>query len=159
MCVYWVEYVLGKCQAGKCCAYSRAPERIGRIVTTVGLQKTKTKMSSICCRQVWMPLGHSAPSWGFDDLLFQMGFLCHLWEMNCAMALSSSWWMYMTVHTTFLFPEKSAHDWKAFGHKIAMQAKRLRTKHKTKLGVYLWNEVKLLTFQFKKQKRTESLGF
>ena len=58
-----------------------------------------------------------------------------------------------------LFPEKSAHDWKAFGHKIAMQAKRLRTKRKTKLGVYLWNEVKLLTFQFKKQKRTESLGF
>ena len=36
-----------------------------------------------------------------------------------------------------LFPERSVEDWKALGHKIAMQAKRLSSKNKSKL-VCIW---------------------
>ena len=41
-----------------------------------------------------------------------------------------------------LFPETSVQDWKALGHKVAMQAKRLRCNNiTTKLGVYLVEKV------------------
>ena len=40
-----------------------------------------------------------------------------------------------------LFPDMSTQDWKAIGHKVTMQTKRLKAKNNTKLGEYLVKKV------------------